>query len=61
MGRGAFNNSGLLSPALSFCGEERENIGSDHAVVVSSPGIQFVRCELASPYGAPVWFSQLNF
>jgi len=35
VGRGAFNKSGLLSPALSSCGEERENSNSDQAVVVS--------------------------
>src|SRR5216110_1320624 len=34
-GRGAFNKSGLLSPALSSCGEERENMSSGQAVVVS--------------------------
>src|SRR5213595_1915962 len=36
MGRGAFNKSGLLSPTLSSCGEERENISSGQGVVVSS-------------------------
>ena len=34
-GRGAFNKSGLLSPSLSSCGEERENISSGQAVAVS--------------------------
>src|SRR5213596_1257546 len=32
--RGAFNKSGLLSPALSSCWEERENMSSGQAVVV---------------------------
>src|SRR5438093_125808 len=32
-GREAFNKSGLLSPALASCGEERENIGSGQAMV----------------------------
>ena len=37
MGRGAFNKSGLLSPALSSCGEERENMTSGQAVVEDAP------------------------
>ena len=47
MGRGAFNKSGLLSPSLSSCGEERENISSGQAVVVS-------RCARGSAVTKPV-------
>ena len=33
--RGAFNKRGLLSPTVSSCGEEKENISSGQVVVVS--------------------------
>src|SRR5437773_152505 len=39
-GRGAFNKSGLLSPALSSFGEERENMSSGQAVVVSKRALR---------------------